>query len=101
MNVRLDVGAGKYIVASIDDKCLFSERTNDSTRWTEYYAHRSRAGKIYFYGAHYTMWQGEHDTYRYLSKEEIVEELSEYKSFDDIDREAIEEFIPDFFEETA
>jgi len=58
-------GERRVLLDTDKDAVLWAQRSNttgrDLTRWTNMLVHRGKSGPT-FYFAHYTCWQGEHDS---------------------------------------
>lgn len=103
MAIRMMQDGKTIVLDPTNDACLFSTyqpQGDNNSRWDEYYAHRSRSGKIYFYDRYTTLWQGEFNSIRMLSVNEM-KEILEGRAFTPDQEERILEYIPDFFEEDA
>lgn len=75
MIVKRDGEDRKITLETERDVCIFNDRDNDDTRWTEGYCHTTRSGEQHFYLARYTCWEGESDSIIPVSKEDFFREI--------------------------
>jgi hypothetical protein len=76
---------GKLVILDTrDDECLHSGRWvagREQNRFDELYLHKTKKlGKVVFYIAHVTYWQGEVNTIDVLSENEIQSWIADYYS---------------------
>jgi hypothetical protein len=103
----------KVVVDTGTDECLYEAPRNPPntgtayTSGTDYYAHRARSGKYYFYSYHWSMWQGEQSHYELLTEEEMKEKILELAGFTypaemgGYEKKLAEKHFPGIFEEDA
>jgi len=104
---------GKKVVVNTEvDECLYEAPHNPSntdsrfTRGTDYYAHKARSGKVYFYSYHWSMWQREDSGYDLLTDEEIRSILVDKAGLSNwglggAERQRAEKYFPGIFDEDA
>jgi len=81
------------ILSTANDKCLWSGRWIagvQQDRFDELFYHRTKSGKVIFYVAHRTYWQGEMDTITVLDDSEVMDWIIEHYS--QLDAEELAEF---------
>jgi hypothetical protein len=80
------------ILNTANDKCLWSGRWLNGVqqdRFEELFYHRTKSGKVIFYIAHRTFWQGESDSITVLDDSEVMDWIIEH--FGSLDYEEITE----------
>ena len=102
----------KLIVADTDkDICLYYAPRNPPntgltyTRGTDYFAYKSKNGKLYFYVRHWSMWQNEETIYKLIPENEAKSDLQllvgREWGLEDSEIEKCLQIWPDFLDETA
>lgn len=102
----------KVAVNTETDTCLYDAPRNPAntgtryTRGSDFYAHTARSGKNYFYAYHWSMWQGDEDSFHLLTDEEMKARLIELNdgsrySLSGSEIARAEKFFPGIFEEDA
>ena len=75
---------GKIAILNTNtDKCLYSGRWiagREQSRFSELYYHKTKNGRIIFYIAYRTYWQGETDSIEVLADDEVEDWLVEHYS---------------------
>jgi len=75
---------GKLVILNTrDDECLCSGRWvagREQNRFDELYLHKTKGGKVVFYIAHVTYWEGEVNTIDVLAENEIQSWIADYYS---------------------
>jgi len=75
---------GKLVILNTrNDECLYSGQWvagREQNRFDELYLHKTKNGKIVFYLAHVTYWQGETNTISVLAENEIESWIADYYS---------------------
>ncbi len=105
--------AGKKVVLSDSDECLYKSPRNPPNTGTSYTSgedlllHKSRSGNVYYYIFSWSMWQGSVESYRLITEDEARAFLIEkagytgWAALDQDDIERVEELFPGIFEEDA
>jgi len=75
---------GKLVILNTrDDECLYSGHWvagREENRFDELYLHKTKSGKIVFYIAHVTYWQGEINSIDVLSENEVQSWIADFYS---------------------
>jgi len=76
---------GKLVLLNTrTDECLYSGHWvsgKEENRFDELYLHKTKNGKIVFYVAHVTFWQGERNSIDVLSENEVQSWIVDYYSY--------------------
>ena len=105
---------GKRVVVNRNaDVILYDSPVNPPNTGTKYtqgtdlLAHKARSGTVYFYLYHWSMWQGTEESYELVEPDEAREFLLQKAGLTGVaelsesERERVEEYFPDIFEEDA
>lgn len=75
---------GKLVILNTaNDECLHSDQWvagREQNRFDELYYHKTKTGKIVFYVAHVTYWQGEVNNIEVLSENEVQSWIADFYS---------------------
>ncbi|MEM4058440.1 MAG: hypothetical protein QXZ12_06935 [Thermoplasmata archaeon] len=102
----------KLVIADPEyDICLYYAPRNPPntgtkyTRGIDYYVHKARSGKLYFYAYSWSMWQGDYCRYILIPENEAKNDLQTIIGREhDLSENEIKRCLkiwPDFLEETA